>query len=33
MRCQRLLLPSLMMRGVDGGNDELIDVVVPLFHG
>jgi hypothetical protein len=31
MRCRRLLLPSLMMRGVDGRNDELIDIVAPLL--
>jgi hypothetical protein len=31
MRCRRLLLPSLMMRGVDGRDDELIDIVTPLL--
>jgi hypothetical protein len=33
MRYRRLLPPSLMMRGVDGGDDELIDVMTPLLHG
>jgi hypothetical protein len=31
MHCRRLLLPSLMMRGVDGRDDELIDIVAPLL--
>jgi hypothetical protein len=29
----RLLVPSLMVHSVDGGDDELIDVVAPLLHG
>jgi hypothetical protein len=29
----RLLPPSLMLRSVDGCDDELIDVVVPLLRG
>jgi hypothetical protein len=33
MRCHRLLPPSLMMRGVDGRDDELIDIVAPLLCG
>jgi hypothetical protein len=32
--CYRWLLPpSLMVWGVDGRDDELIDVMVPLLHG
>jgi hypothetical protein len=33
LRCHRLLPPSLMMRGVDGRDDELIDIVAPLLYG
>jgi hypothetical protein len=33
LRCRQLMPPSLMMRGVDGGDDELVDVVTPLLHG
>jgi hypothetical protein len=33
MRCRRLLPPSLMVQGVDGHDDELIDIVVPLLYG
>jgi hypothetical protein len=33
MCCRRLLPPSLMMQGVDGCDDELIDIVVPLLCG
>jgi hypothetical protein len=29
----RLLPPSLMMRGVDGRDDELIDIVALLLYG
>jgi hypothetical protein len=31
MHDRRFLLPSLLVRGVDGGDDELIDVVTPLL--
>jgi hypothetical protein len=32
--CYRRLLPSsLMMRVVDGDNDELVDIVMPLLRG
>jgi hypothetical protein len=33
MHCHRLLPPFLMMRGVDGHDDELIDIVTPLLYG
>jgi hypothetical protein len=33
MHYHRLLPPSLMMGGVDGRNDELIDIVAPLLCG
>jgi hypothetical protein len=33
LRCHRLLPPSLMLRGVDGRDDKLIDIVVPLLYG
>jgi hypothetical protein len=33
MRCHRLLPPSLMMRGVDGRDDEMIAIVAPLLCG
>jgi hypothetical protein len=33
MRCGWLLPSFLMMRGVDGCDDELIDIVVPLLYG
>jgi hypothetical protein len=33
MRCHRLLPPFLMMRGVDGRDDELINIVAPLLCG
>jgi hypothetical protein len=32
VHCRRFLLPSLMMRGVDGSDDELVDVVTPLLR-
>jgi hypothetical protein len=31
MHYRRLLPPFLMMRGVDGHDDELIDIVVPVL--
>jgi hypothetical protein len=33
MCCRRLLPPSLMVRGVDGRNDELINIAMPLLCG
>jgi hypothetical protein len=33
MRCRQLVPPSLLMRGVDAHDDELIDIVAPLFYG
>jgi hypothetical protein len=33
MRYRRLLPPILMMRGVDGRDDELIDIVMSLLCG
>jgi hypothetical protein len=30
---RRLLLPSLMVWGIDGRDDELIDVMAPLLYG
>jgi hypothetical protein len=32
MRSRRLLPPSPLMWGVDGGDDELVDVVTPLLY-
>jgi hypothetical protein len=33
MHCRQLLPPSLMVRGFDGHDDELINIVVPLLYG
>jgi hypothetical protein len=33
MRCHRLLPPILMMWGVDGHDDELINIAMSLLYG
>jgi hypothetical protein len=33
MCCHRLLSSSLMVLGIDGHDDELIDIVAPLLYG